>query len=90
MAHPSDSLTPVDVGNLFGGLAAGTIAAFVAVRTHALTGGASVPARDLVILLGTVLVVGLLSGLDDEQRILMARENRIHRGVIRQAASTCG
>ena len=63
MAHPSDSLTPVEVGNLFGGLAAGTVAALVAVLPHALTGGASVPARDHVILLGTVLIVGILSGL---------------------------
>ena len=48
---------------LLGGLAAGLIAALVAIWPHLMTGGASLPWLSLAVTLGVVLVVGLLAGL---------------------------
>jgi ABC-type antimicrobial peptide transport system permease subunit len=44
---------------LLGGLATGTVAAIVAVLPHMIFGGASVPVRDLAIMLTVVLAVGI-------------------------------
>ncbi len=47
---------------LFGGLLTGIVAAMLAVWPHMIFGDASVPFRALAVMLGTVLIVGLVSG----------------------------
>lgn len=48
---------------LCGGLGTGLIAAVIAVLPHALLGGASLPWRDLLVMLAAILIVGYLVGL---------------------------
>jgi ABC-type antimicrobial peptide transport system permease subunit len=52
-----------NVALLLGGLGTGVFCAALAVLPHFLTGGASPPWLDLAWMLGTVLAVGLLTGL---------------------------
>ena len=47
---------------LFGGLLTGILAALLAVWPHMVFGNASVPVRNLAIMLGIILVVGFISG----------------------------
>jgi ABC-type antimicrobial peptide transport system permease subunit len=48
---------------LFGGLAAGTLAALVTVLPHMILGGARAPLAVLLAMLGVVLVAGIVTGL---------------------------
>lgn len=55
-----------NVGLLLAGLATGVVAALVAVLPHRLTGAAAVPPdllRDLAVMLGIVVAVGIVSGM---------------------------
>ena len=48
---------------LFAGLATGVIAAAIVVLPHALVGGAQAPVIDLLVMLGTVMVIGVATSL---------------------------
>ena len=48
---------------LFAGLATGVIAAAIVVLPHALLGGAQAPIIDLLVMLGTVIVIGIATSL---------------------------
>jgi ABC-type antimicrobial peptide transport system permease subunit len=61
-----------NVALLAGGLLTGFVAAMFAVLPHMLWGGASVPLRDLTIMLTGVLVVGMLSSLASVRATLQA------------------
>lgn len=47
---------------LLGGVSTGVFAAVIAVFPHALAGGASPPWRDLCLMIGTIILVGLITG----------------------------
>lgn len=61
-----------NVALLVGGLLTGFVSALVATLPHMLVGGASIPFRDLTLLLAVVLVVGCLSSLASVRATLQA------------------
>jgi len=61
-----------NVALLLGGLLTGFVAALVSTLPHMLAGGASIPLRDLTLLLTVVLVVGCLSSLASVRATLQA------------------
>jgi len=61
-----------NVALLLGGLLTGFLAALVSTLPHMLAGGASIPLRDLTLLLAVVLVVGCLSSLASVRATLQA------------------
>ncbi|MCY2988449.1 MAG: ABC transporter permease [Planctomycetota bacterium] len=61
-----------NIGLLVAGLATGCGAALIVVLPHLLLGGAAVPWRDLAIMLGSVLLVGLLVSLATVRTTLRA------------------
>ncbi|MCH5373548.1 MAG: ABC transporter permease, partial [Planctomycetes bacterium] len=61
-----------NIALLLGGLLSGFIAAMVAVVPYVVLGGASVPLRDLTIMLAIILAVGILSSLASVRSTLRA------------------